>query len=204
MRSSRGEPIFHGGAESLSHQRRLQVLDQGFIQSFGNRTTWDCVTPIRHKFEQNGGIGDLKWMSYLDLNFRLAELLLMRVDKMSMAVSLEARVPFLDHEFVQLALSIDEKLLTKNGTLKHMLKKAVRGLIHDDLIDRKTQGFGLPLKDWIMQDLEDDLYDSVREFADQTGIIRKSLSRKEFKAFQPSHQWTLANLAMWWDRMVRN
>ena len=203
MRASRGQPIFHSGAESLSHQRRLQVLSSDFIDSFRDRTTWDCITPIRNRFSANGGHGDLKWMSYLDLNFRLAELLLMRVDKMSMAVSLEARVPFLDHEFVQLALSIDEKLLTKDGTLKYILKKAVRGIIPDELIDRKKQGFGLPLKDWIMQDLEDDLFDVVKEFANNTGILRKSLSRKEFRSFQPSHQWTLANLAMWWDRMVR-
>ena len=47
-------------------------------------------------------------MSYIDLNLRLPELLLMRVDKMSMGVSLEGRVPFLDHKFVELAMSIPE------------------------------------------------------------------------------------------------
>ena len=49
----------------------------------------------------------------------------MRVDKMTMGVGLEGRVPFLDHEFVELALSIPSALKTKNGTLKYMLKKAV-------------------------------------------------------------------------------
>ena len=54
----------------------------------------------------------------MDLNLRLPELLLMRVDKMSMGVSLEGRVPFLDHKFVELILSIPEDIKTKNGTLK--------------------------------------------------------------------------------------
>ena len=65
-------------------------------------------------------------MTYLDLNLRLPELLLMRVDKMSMGVSLEARVPFLDHKFVELSMSIPAAVKTKND-LKYILKKAVRG-----------------------------------------------------------------------------
>ena len=67
-------------------------------------------------------------MSYVDLNLRLPELLLMRVDKMSMGVGLEARVPFLDHKFVELVLSIPASVKTRDGELKHLLKRAVRGL----------------------------------------------------------------------------
>ena len=68
---------------------------------------------------------------------------LMRVDKMSMGVSLEGRVPFLDHKLVELALGIPSALKTKNGQLKYILKKAVRGVIPDEIIDRKKQGFGV-------------------------------------------------------------
>src|SRR3546814_7653713 len=92
-------------------------------------------------------------MSYLDLNFRLPELLLMRVDKMSMGVSLEGRVPFLDHELVELAMGIPESIKTPHGTLKHILKRAVRGVIPNDILDRPTQGFGVPIPDWLLQRL---------------------------------------------------
>ena len=81
-------------------------------------------------------------MTYVDLNLRLPELLLMRVDKMSMGVSLEGRVPFLDHKFVELAMSIPASVKTKHGTLKYILKKSARGLIPDELIDRKKEGTG--------------------------------------------------------------
>ena len=57
----------------------------------------------------------MKWMTYLDLNARLPELLLMRLDKMGMGVSLGARVPFLDHKFVQLAMSIRSRS-SRGGT----------------------------------------------------------------------------------------
>ena len=54
----------------------------------------------------------VKWMTYVDLNLRLPELLLMRLDKMGMGASLETRVPFLDHKFVELAMSIPEQVIT--------------------------------------------------------------------------------------------
>ncbi len=59
----------------------------------------------------------------MDLNLILPELLLMRVDKMSMAASLEARAPFLDHKFVELAMSIPQSIKAKNNDLKYILKR---------------------------------------------------------------------------------
>ncbi len=105
------------------------------------------------------------WMSYMDLNLRLPELLLMRVDKMSMGVSLEGRVPFLDHKFVELALSIPEDVKTRNGELKHILKRAVRGVIPDELIDRPKQGFGVPVYEWFFDRLGDTRAASSRSSA---------------------------------------
>ena len=69
------------------------------------------ICSIRKKFNERSPHHDyLSWMSYLDLRLRLPELLLMRVDKMTMATAIEARVPYLDHEFVALAMSIRKKL----------------------------------------------------------------------------------------------
>ena len=97
---------------------------------------------------------DLNWMTYLDLNLRLPELLLMRVDKMSMGVSLEGRVPFLDHRVRGAGAEHPDSVKTRNGTLKHILKRAVRGLIPDELIDRPKQGFGVPVFEWYQDRLE--------------------------------------------------
>jgi len=88
------------------------------------------LRPLRERFEAKAWeTSHLNWMSYLDLNLRLPELLLMRVDKMSMGVSLEARVPFLDHRVVELAMGIPAELKLQGGELKHVLKRAVRGVI---------------------------------------------------------------------------
>ncbi len=68
-------------------------------------------------------------MSYLDLNYRLPELLLMRVDKMSMGVSLEARVPFLDHELVEFAASKPPKFKVNGFNLRYVQKEAMKKIL---------------------------------------------------------------------------
>jgi asparagine synthase (glutamine-hydrolysing) len=139
-------------------------------------------------------------MSYLDLNMRLPELLLMRVDKMSMGVSLEGRVPFLDHKFVELAMSIPESIKTKNGNLKHILKKSVRGLIPDELIDRKKQGFGVPIHEWFMDRLGPQVLDELKDFTQKTDYLNFSAVEKLIKDRNASLTWYLFNLALWWKK----
>lgn len=81
---------------------------------------------------------------------RLPELLLMRVDKMGMAHSIEPRVPFLDHRLVELSFSLDFKKKIPDGrTTKYLLKKSARGFIPDEIINRPKQGFAAPVSEWI-------------------------------------------------------
>jgi asparagine synthase (glutamine-hydrolysing) len=90
---------------------------------------------------------------FLDVTQRLPELLLMRVDKVSMAHSIECRVPFLDHRIVEFAMKIpsDKKVPDKNVT-KHLLKQAVKGILPDNIINRKKQGFWAPVDEWLRHD----------------------------------------------------
>src|SRR5262249_17812313 len=138
-----GGPIFWGGAEAFTETQKRRLLSLRLRAKFAHFSSWEAVAPIYQRFREKAWEQTpLQWMSFVDLNMRLPELLLMRVDKMSMGVSLEARVPFLDHKFVELAMSIPAAVKTRNGELKHILKRAVRGVIPDDIIDRKKQGFG--------------------------------------------------------------
>ena len=164
-------------------------------------SSWDALQPIRERFlEHAPRPGDpLDWMSYLDLNLRLPELLLMRVDKMSMAVSLEARVPFLDHRFVELAMAIPQAVKTRDGELKHILKRAVRGLIPDAIIDRPKQGFGVPVHDWVEGRLGDEMRTKVDRLADQTGWLDPAAATGLMDTVHGAKQWVLYNLALWWE-----
>ena len=145
---------------------------------------------------------NLNWMTYLDLKLRLPELLLMRVDKMSMAVSLEARVPFLDDRFITYAMGIPSKLKTTNGVSKYILKKAVEGIIPDNIIHRKKQGFGVPVYDWMKQDLGDVAQEKIKLFNDNTGFLNDKYIETIFKRNNGPQIWYLLNLALWWEYYI--
>ena len=90
-------------------------------------------------------------MIYLELKQRLPELLLMRVDKMTMATSVEGRVPFLDHAHVEFAFQVASGLKYKNGVTKYILKKACEGILPNDVIYRKKVGFAIPTIGWFKE-----------------------------------------------------
>jgi asparagine synthase (glutamine-hydrolysing) len=144
----------------------------------------------------------VKWMSYVDLNLRLPELLLMRLDKMGMGASLETRVPFLDHKFVQLAMSIPENVITRGNESKHILKKAVRGVIPDGIIDRRKQGFGVPLHQWCLGPLGELAQRELSDFCHKTDFLDKPAVMNLIRAGRGPHAWFLLNFALWWKEFV--
>ena len=202
-RASVNQPIFWGGAEAFSELEKQKLLHPRLRKHFSQFSSYEAIRPIRERFEQKAWEqSHLHWMSYVDLNLRLPELLLMRVDKMSMGVSLEARVPFLDHKFVELAMSIPEAIKTKNGTLKHIFKKSVRGLIPNELIDRKKQGFGVPIYEWFLDKLGERARNELLDFCDLSDFLDRHevvhlIDRREHEKI-----WSLLNFALWWREYI--
>src|SRR5438552_18238993 len=86
----------------------------------------------------------LQQMSVIELANRLPELLLMRVDKLSMAHSIEARAPFLDATLLAYGLSLPSAPKIRGNKGKHVLKEALRGIVPDEVLDRPKQGFRVP------------------------------------------------------------
>jgi len=84
-----------------------------------------------------------------DMRFYLAEDILPKVDSMSMATSLEARVPYLDNDLLDLALAIPGHMKLRNGTRKYILKKAFAGRLPAEILARGKEGFSMPMKNWL-------------------------------------------------------
>ncbi len=203
-RSTRGLPLFWGGAEALTHELKMQILSPRLRRQFQDYTSWEAIRNIHTNFAAKAWEKTpVKWMTYLDLNLRLPELLLMRVDKMSMGVSLEARVPFLDHKFVELAMSIPESLITKGGQRKHVLKRAVHGVIPNEIIHRKKQGFGVPIYEWFFDRLgaytrrELAAFCEATDFFDPEAVLKIAADKE-----QGWNSWYLLNFALWWREYV--
>ncbi len=202
-RANLGQPVFWGGAEAFTDWEKRRLLSPRLRRSLAGLTSWDAIAPIRKRFDENAWQrGHLQWMTYIDLNLRLPELLLMRVDKMAMGVSLEGRVPFLDHKFVELAMSIPQELKFKHHTSKYLLKKAVRGVIPDDLIDRRKQGFGVPVTEWFFQRLGTRAREELSAFCDRTDVLDKTEVMRYLDGGRGTEAWYLLNFALWWKEFL--
>jgi asparagine synthase (glutamine-hydrolysing) len=198
-----GLPIFWGGVDAFTESEKQTLLSPKLRTRLAGLNAWDALAPLHQRFlEKAWDKAPLNWMTFLDLNLRLPELLLMRVDKMSMGVSLEARVPFLDHKFVELAMSIPAAMKTKNGELKHILKRAVRGVIPDNIIERKKQGFGVPVQEWFTGSLGRYARNVLTEFCDRTGYFDAKGLQNYFGPPLSSRIWFLLNVALWWNEYI--
>lgn len=203
-RGAYNQPIFWGGAEAFTETHKQRLLSKRLRNLFHDYSSWEALKPIYARFiSGTWEKSHLAWMSYLDLNFRLPELLLMRVDKMSMGASLEGRVPFLDHKFVELAMGIPEFMKTRDGELKHILKKSVRGLIPDEIIDRQKQGFGVPLHEWFFEHLEGRARATLHEFCQRTDYFDYQEVIKLFERREFSLIWYILNFTWWHNEYIK-
>jgi asparagine synthase (glutamine-hydrolysing) len=202
-RANRGQPIFWGGAYAFTESMKRNLLSNRLQNHFRSETSWSAVEPLYRRFlERSWEAKPVKWMTYLDLNMRLPELLLMRLDKMGMGAGLEARVPFLDHKITELAMSIPEQVITRGSETKHILKKAVRGVIPSDVIDRHKQGFGVPVYEWFTSELGEYARRELLEFCRQTDFLHWPAVSRLLLSGRGRGGWFLLNFALWWKEFI--
>jgi asparagine synthase (glutamine-hydrolysing) len=204
-RARLGQPIFWGGAESLSQRGKELILSPRLRERFRERTSWDYIGPVHQRFRERAWEkSPLHWMTYLDLNLRLPELLLMRVDKMSMGASIECRVPFLDHRLVEFALGLPEKLLHQPGQAKRLLKRAVAPLLPAEIIRRPKQGFGVPLHQWFVEAVGDEVRSVLQAFTRETDFFNPAEIEAIIRGRRDTQMWYLYNFALWHKRYICN
>jgi asparagine synthase (glutamine-hydrolysing) len=146
-------------------------------------------------------------MSYVELRNRLPELLLMRVDKFSMAHSLEARAPFLDYHLATYALSLPAEMKLEGERTKAVLKDAAHEWLPRDVVERQKQGFRVPLPAWLRKELapwgEEVLRRSpIRQLGlfDDKYIDELWRRHREGVADHSFDLWCLINLFGWYER----
>lgn len=195
------QEIYWGGAINFTKEHKNKLL----LKSLNN--SYDIVKQVYDKYRSKSNVDDpLRQMIYLEFKNRLPELLLMRVDKMSMATSIEARVPFLDYRLVEYSFKIGSKIKIKNYITKYILKKSVEGIIPNEIIYRKKQGFAAPMNYW----LRNELADFTKHYLLNSNIHKLNLFNKDFIKFliesplsnrydYVQNTWNLLNLFMWYD-----
>jgi asparagine synthase (glutamine-hydrolysing) len=159
----------------------------------------------RRYWDSRPHVSPLSRMLYADQKTYLVELL-MKQDQMSMASSIESRVPFLDHLFVEFAMRIPDRLKVRGRTQKYILKKAVEDILPHEIIYRKKMGFPTPLRQWLLDARAKPLYEALRA---RDGFVATYLNLSEVEALIDRHRsgfedatdriWRLINLQLWGD-----
>ena len=198
-----GRQPFWGGAIAWQGDLKDQLTTNGHGDSY------DIVDRIWSEAERQRPNADLlQKMTYLELKNRLAELLLMRVDKMLMATSVEGREPFLDHHLVEFAMALPPDQKVRHGVGKHILKRAVEDLLPHDLIYRQKQGFGAPVSEWFRGELGER---AQREIRNSSLAERGLLDYDRIDELWNAHRgganwsfqlWNLYNVSAWHDYWI--
>ena len=191
---------FAGGAIGFNLSELNQMIDGGLpkeselIHYVDNK--WDA-------YFQSKEAKLSKWMTLIDLQIRLPELLLMRMDKLTMRSAVEARVPFLDHKLVEYVLTIPENIIFDMKTTKPLLKKVAKDHIPEQIIHRKKQGFRAPIGEWLKKD-EQYYYESIKEFNMLVNLFSEKEINRILSGNDYQKKWYLVNLARWHLMRVTN
>jgi asparagine synthase (glutamine-hydrolysing) len=148
-------------------------------------------------------------MQYLDVKVWLPDNLLLRGDRMSMASSIEARVPFLDHRLVELSYRLPDRYKVRRGVAKFLLKKIGEKYLSRDMVYRKKIGFEVPVGRWFKDELKDCLTGNLLksnsfcgEYLRRESIERLITDHIEGRKDNRKKLWMLLNLEMWHERFI--
>jgi asparagine synthase (glutamine-hydrolysing) len=164
----------------------------------------DSVEYLLSKFEEAGTNNLIDQLLYLDINTYLPEDLLVKVDIATMANSLEARVPFLDHQFMEFIATIPSHLKLKRTVTKYILKQAFSDFLPQPILTRGKMGFGVPVSRWFRNELKDYVYEILldsrtlnRGYFRRDGIERLLNDHIAARYDHSSKIWALLFLEIW-------
>jgi len=156
------------------------------------------LQPYRDRFESSAHSDESMWYSYIDLNIFQSEHFLTKLDRVSMAHSIESRTPFLDHKLVETIFSLSPKLRYEDGVPKSLLKEIMKPKLSAEILQRKKKGFANPYMEYLLNSKKIEL---IKEVNKETGMFRtdkldeyiQTASRGSFK----QHIWGLYVLSYW-------
>ena len=184
-------------------EEKVQLFTKDFQEHLGG---YDSIEVFRHYYERAGTDDLLSRIQYVDIKTYLPDDILTKVDRASMAVSLEVRAPMLDHKFLEVAASIPSELKLQSGSGKHILKKALEPVLPANILHRSKQGFAVPLNSWLKGELKDMARQVILETED--GILERSFLQKIWSQHQQgTHDrsallWSVLMFRMWRQTFV--
>jgi asparagine synthase (glutamine-hydrolysing) len=182
-----------------------EMKDDLYTNDFSTRVlSMDSFDLLLDKYKEADANDFLDKTLYADVMMYLPDDLLVKVDVASMANSLEARSPFLDHEFMEFVAKIPAELKLKGRTTKYILKEALKEILPDEVLFREKMGFGVPIDYWFRNELKEMAYDTLlSDRAIQRGYFKKGVVKKILDEHTSgrwnwhNHIWNLLMLELW-------
>ncbi|MGI8556628.1 MAG: asparagine synthetase B family protein [Pyrinomonadaceae bacterium] len=195
----------HSWFGSFSIEEQNQLLSENVLA----QTSGDIYAGAKRLLKICDADAEIEQMQFLDMNFYLAEDILTKVDRASMAVSLEVRAPFLDQRVAEFAaaLPLEYKLNGNNG--KYILKETVKNLLPKSVTKRAKKGFGIPIAEWLKGRLNPLLRDLLaadrlrKQGLFNADFVQKMLEEHENGVASHHKQlWTLLIFQLWYDNFL--
>jgi len=163
----------------------------------------DPYAGVRHALDETDAESLLDRLLYADIKTYLHELL-MKQDQMSMATSIESRVPFLDHKLVEFTCSLSERLKLRGGTTKYILRESMKGILPEAILSRPKMGFPVPIGAWFRGSYSSIIDEYVlSERAMSRGIFNRDVVKDVVRRHQVGGEnhderlWSLVNFEIW-------
>lgn len=197
--------------DSVSHFTRLKrksLYSNAFLSNLNG--SFGAAENIFQSFASGIDTGNpIDNLLYLDSKTYLPSDILVKVDRMTMATSLEARVPLLDHKLIEFVMGIPTELKMKGLETKYIFKKAMEGIVPNEILYREKQGFGVPINEWINVQLKDRIHQTLTD-SKATGrgyfdakYIQILLDEHQTERRDHSHSlWVLLMLELWHQKYV--
>ncbi|HWO21450.1 MAG TPA: asparagine synthase (glutamine-hydrolyzing) [Kofleriaceae bacterium] len=205
-RAAEDEPLYFGLDVVFFDWEKAQLYTEAGRRAMPRKAADAVAAYYREILERRPDADFSQQMSYVELRNRLPELLLMRVDKFSMAHSLEARAPFLDPALATYALSLPAAMKLDGGRTKAVLKDAARAWLPEEVVERTKQGFRVPLPAWLRGELAPWAEDVLRRSPIHklglfdTAFIDELWRRHRAGQDHSFDLWCLVNLFGWYEQ----
>ncbi len=186
----------------FDNNAKKEMYTDSFLKKVVKNNSGDIIV---NKFDESGTKDKIDQTLYTDFNSYLPDDLLVKVDIATMAVALEGRSPFLDHEFLEMTAKIPSNLKLKGLTdKKYILKEALRGFVPNEVMFRQKMGFGVPIDSWFRDELSKYVSNILlSDKAVSRGLFKEDYIRRllkshnETKVNQSYRIWALLMLELW-------
>ncbi len=191
----------------FQEENKRQLYSDSMCNQIGN---YDSSRDFCHYYDQLKDDDVLNRWLYVDMKTSLPDEMLTKVDRMTMAFGLEARVPFLDHKLVEYVLSLPSSEKLKGRTSKYILRRAIAAILPPDILKRPKHGFEVPVDEWIRGELKDYARDYLnKQRIDKEGIFSGSMVESILQDHLThkknyGHQlWSLLMFEVWYEKYFR-